>query len=411
MSKPLEQRVEYWLQYLTLRIALPIAAIVVFLIAWNRGVALLYGMSALLVATLLIARLAPRFNLAGVAASRTNPVAAHEGDTVTLELEVRTAGYLPRYMLELVDCLPFASAGQQSPMVFMGRVQGNVKRSMEVLCDLRGEHELGPLQLQSAYPLGVHRVQRTLDASRGKLLVYPKPFTIRSLPLVGASQSPIMGMQAASVARGNGIFFGIREYRHGDSLRHVHWAATARRNAMVVKEYEYVQSTEVAIVLDLDRDSQYGSGKHSTLEYAVKIAASVARYALANGHLVSLAGLGLQPVEVPAGRGAHHYQRILEVLARVQADGNTPYREAVNRAAARLACGGIMFQFEHGIPQKNAWEKQQMFRHHIRPIRVRFDVASFDNPQHGAAQQRKWSMAGNDYFVRSGDELARVFAL
>lgn len=411
MSKPLEQRVEYWLQCLTLRIALPAAAVVVFLIAWNRGVVLLYGMVALLVGTLFVARLAPRFNLEGVTASRSNPVAAHEGDTITLEMEVRAAGFRPRYMLELVDRLPFAGIEQQSPMVFIDRVQGNAKLSLKVLCDLRGEHELGPLQLCSAYPLGVHRVQRALVSSRGKILVYPKPFIIRSLPLVGASQSPIMGMRAASVARGNDIFFGVREYRHGDSLRHVHWAVTARRGAMTVKEYEYVQSTEVVIVLDLDRGSQYGSGKHSTLEYAVKIAASVARYALANGHMVSLVGRGSRPVEVPAGRGMHHYQSILEVLAKVRADGNTPYREAVEMAAVRLVCGGILFQFEHGAPQKNAGEKQRMFNHHIRPIRVRFDVASFDNPQNGVAPQRKWSMAGNDYFVSNGDDLARVFAL
>lgn len=410
MSKPLEQRVEYWLQYLNLRIALSIAAVAVFLIAWNRGVALLYGLAALLVGTLLIARFAPRFNLAGVAASRSNPDVAHEGDTVTLELEVRTAGFHPRYMLELVDCLPFAGEGRQSPMAFMDRVQGSLKLRVPVLCDLRGEHELGPLQLNSAYPLGIHSVQRTLADSIGKILVYPKPFTIRSLPLAGASQSPNMGLQAARVARGNDSLFGIREYRHGDSLRHVHWAATAKRGEMVVKEYEHLQSTELVIVLDLDRNSQYGSGKHSTLEYAVKIATSVARYALANGHSVGLVGLGAQPAEVPVGRGAHHYQRLLEVLARVQANGDTPYHEAVNVATGRLARGGILFQFEHGTPQKNIQVKRRMFSHHVKPILVRFDVASFKSPQNSVVPQRKWS-TGNDYFVRNGDDLARVFAL
>lgn len=410
MDPRLEQRIEHWLRKLNLAIALPVVAGVVFLVAWNRGVALLYGLVALLVGTVLIARVAPRYNLAGVVAKRGIPPAAHEGETVTLELELSAAGLRPRYMLEVTDHLPFAEEGQRSPMVFIDRVDGNVKVHVAVRCDLRGEHTLGPLQLHSAYPLGVHRAQHILAGSQCKILVYPQPFPIRSLPLVGASQSPIVGAQAASVAGSHEDFFGVREYRPGDSHRHVHWAATARRGKLIVKEFEYMKSTDLVIVLDLDQDSQHGNGKHSTLEYAVKTAASVARYALANGHRVGLVGFGAQRIEVPTGCGMRHYHAVLDVLARVQGDGKTPYHEAIRVAAGYLPCGGVLFLFEHGPLQRRTGEKQQMFSHHIKPIRVRFDIPSFDDPQGGVSPPRPTSLSGHHYLVRKGDDLAQVFS-
>lgn len=409
MADTLEQRVEYWLQFLSLRVALPVVAGVVFLIAWNRGVALLYGLVALLAGALAVARVAPHFNLRGVTARRENPAAAHEGDVVALELGLRASGWRARYMLEVSDSLPFADAEQQSPMVFVDRLKGAVTLRHEVRCDLRGEHVLGPLSLATSYPLGIHRARRTVPDSSGKILVYPKPFPIHALPLLGASQSPIMGMQAASISGGNDRFFGVREYRHGDNPRHIHWAATARRGELIVKEYEFVQSTELVVVLDLRRDAQYGEGKHSTLEYAVKIAASVARFALAGNHGVGLLGFGARPVEVPVGRGAGHYQTILETLARVRADGNTPYLAALREAAGRLPGGGILFLFEHDGWQPAA-ERQQMFSHHIRPLRVRFDGPSFERAPGGAGARPPGKMSGTTYFVRNGDDLARVFA-
>lgn len=407
MAETLEQRVEHWLKSLSLRVALPVLAGVVFLIAWNRGVALLYGLVALLVGALAVARVAPHFNLRGVTARRNNPATAHEGDAVALELEVRTGGRGVRYMLEVSDSLPFADAEQQSPMVFVDRLKGSVTLRHEVRCDLRGEHELGPLQLATSYPLGVHLAQRTVQGSTARLLVYPRPFPIHALPLLGASQAPIVGMQAASVAGGNDRFFGVREYRNGDNPRHIHWAATARRGELIVKEYEFVQSTEVLIVLDLRRDAQYGEGKHSTLEYAVKIAASVARFALAVNHRVGLLGFGAQRVEVPAGRGVGHYQTILKTLARVRADGDTPYLSAVREGAGRLSGGGILFLFEHDGWQPAA-ERQQMFSRHIRPLRVCFDGPSFERAP--GARRPVGRMSGTTYFVSHGDDLAQVFA-
>lgn len=43
----------------------------------------------------------------------------------------------------------------------------------------------------------------------------------------------------------------IREYRDGDSVRHIHWNQTARRDSLWVKEYEEETKGRAVLFLDL----------------------------------------------------------------------------------------------------------------------------------------------------------------
>jgi uncharacterized protein (DUF58 family) len=411
VSQGLEQRVERWLGALDLRLALGGAAVIVFLIAWNRGIALLYGMFWLLVAALAVGYVAPRFNLGGIDARRTHPARGREGDRLDLALTLSVPGRRPRYMVEVYDRLPFATEAHREPVGLVPRLKGEAQLRFSVECDLRGLHRVGPLRVRSAYPLGIGAVERELPDTAAEVLVYPRPFSIFWLPLLGSTQVPILGTRAASVTGGNDEVFGVREYRRGDSPRHVHWAASARRGELVVKEYEYIHCTDVLILLDLNREAEYGEGKHSTLEYAVKIAASIAQFALDEGHGVGLLGFGRETVEVPVARGPGHFREVLEVLARVRADGERPYPQAVRHATARMGQGGVLVLFEvPGLDGAGRGERIDLYQHHVKALRVRFDSASFHYPLRRADARKDPNERSEGYFVRRGDDLERLFA-
>ncbi len=403
----LEQQFEQLLARLSLRIALGGLAVVVLFIAWNRGIALLYGMFALLIAALGVGWLAPRLNLRGVEAQRSLPAKAHEGEQIPLQLTLTARRR--RYMLELADRLPFAEPEAQAPFAFIVQLHGSDTLTLMARADLRGVHRVGPLRLRTAYPLGIRRVERELAASEAEIVIYPTPFPIRYLPLLSPSHAPTAGVRAAAVAGGAEELFGVREYRRGDSPRHIHWPAFARHRQLVVREYELLHTTDLLIVLDLRSAVQVGEGKHSTLEYAVKIAASCARWAIDEGHGVGLAGFGTEPLLLPVARGPHHYQTLLELLARVVADGATPYPEAVHRALPLLPQGGAVLLFD--IPPVDLGHPGELWelRHrHAKPLWVRFDSDSFHYPLRRAARRRVSD--GVTWHVRREDDLAAVFA-
>jgi uncharacterized protein (DUF58 family) len=49
-----------------------------------------------------------------------------------------------------------------------------------------------------------------------------------------------------------GDFFGLRPYRPGDSKRWIHWRSSARRDELVVKQFQKPENQELVILLDLN---------------------------------------------------------------------------------------------------------------------------------------------------------------
>ncbi|NTV13710.1 MAG: DUF58 domain-containing protein [Desulfobulbaceae bacterium] len=405
MSPEVEQEIERWLGAINLQRALWTLALVVFLIAWNRGIALLYGIFALIIGALTVAWLVPRWNLRGITAQRTVPAQASEGENITVEIGLQVSGPWSRYLLEVQDALPFAAADRQQPCVFFPRTRCRATLRYTIACDLRGLHSLGPLELRSSYPLGISTARRRLPHTAGQLLVNPATFAIAALPLLGDGRWPISGVRTMSRAGGNDEFLGVREYRVGDNARHIHWPASARQGELVVREHEHLQTTEVILALDLRRSAQFGSGKHSTLEYMVKIAASIARHVLEQGHSLGLYAQGKAPIEVPVGHGPQHFQTILEVLARVRGEGATPYEQVTAAALARLAMGGVLVTFD--IPEAGRSAPRELagaYTRHARVIPIHFDGPSFTGAATGGTQPN------GGYLVRRGDDLAGLFA-
>lgn len=412
-------------RYLTKRRLLFLLAAFILFAAWNRGLNLLYGMFALLVATTLLAHLFPRLMLRGISVNRSYPKSVIEGESLLLEVTLVNRSAFARRMIEVVDRVPPAAEDERRPMSFVAKLAGRERRNYryELRCDLRGEHSLGPLTVRSGFPLGIVTRERLLPDTVSSLLVYPSMFPIVSLPLAASGNLPLRGAVAVSRAGGSEDFSGTREYRRGDSPRFIHWPSTARHGEMIVKEFEMRAATEVTIVLDLHKHAQIGSGKESTLEYAVKIAASITRYVLAQGHDAQLMASGARPWFVPAGRGVAQLARVLEVLARVQADGDIYYSRAVEQAVETMREGAaailIFADYERDISgQLRALALLRARR--IKPLCVFLNRRSFGAMQAvggkegavGAAElHRRFDAEGvPSYLVSMGDSLERVFS-
>ena len=396
-------------RYLNLRNALLAIAVLLFLIAWNRGIALLYGMVALVLALLLVSLLLPRFVLRTLSAERHYPPQITEGESLPVALTVKNHGWWARYLVELVQPLPVREE-QQEVTVLLPVIKGQQQLLLQVPCELRGRHRLPPLQARSGYPLGISEANKILCGEGGEVLVYPVPFRIESFPYVSGAHLPLSGVQAVAMTGGGQEFIEVREYQPGDSPRHIHWPQTARQQSLMVREHEYQAATEVTLLLDLQRAANLGEGRHTTLEYAVKIAASLAQQACAAGHRVRLLGYGRYPLRIAPGSGHLHYQTLLTALAQVEADGDEPYAAAIQQALLEVAPGSVLVLFHVPPDGEQQAEPPAFFARHIKPVWIRFDSRSFRFPIQ-LGQRQAYERLGDIpiYHVRRGDDLAALF--
>jgi uncharacterized protein (DUF58 family) len=131
----------------------------------------------------------------------------------------------------------------------------------------------------------------------------------------------------------------VRPYAPGDSFNRIHWKSTARHGEIQVKEFDLEQTSDVWIFLDLDRRVQAGKGDESTVEVAVRAAASIADRGLLENRAVGITTNGHRAAILPADRGGRQHLKIMQLLAAVDADGTDSLAEALVNGLPRLRRG------------------------------------------------------------------------
>ncbi|MDD5155925.1 MAG: DUF58 domain-containing protein [Candidatus Omnitrophica bacterium] len=180
-------------------------------------------------------------------------------------------------------------------------------------------------------PLGLFQKNKIIQLS-SKLTVYPKVFKIRELGTFNKGVvAPRYGSHTTRKSGDYEEFFGIREYQQEDGLRKIHWPSSARNNKLMVRHFEQTGAHSVTVMLDLKYGNNLGTGRETTLEYAVKIAASFTKYFLDQGFLVQLLAYGEKPIITTFGKDPSHYSHILELLAQVEANSPFSLTEALGK--------------------------------------------------------------------------------
>ncbi len=167
--------------------------LVAYIAAVNRDQPLPWAMAALLLATLVTGFTWPRWMVQGLSVTRSGPLRAEEGETICFHVMVRNLGWLPRFMVEAVDQLPFVGAAQgpvisgEKVLGVVAYIGGNAVRNFVVplLCEKRGFYQLGPVGLATSFPLGLAEAHQQKNGGVQTLTIYPDVFPIVSLPLSG----------------------------------------------------------------------------------------------------------------------------------------------------------------------------------------------------------------------------------
>lgn len=177
----------------------------------------------------------------------------------------------------------------------------------------RGMYTVGPLHVTTGDPFGIFAVRRT-HASSAVVTVLPRVVPLQGLEIpLGQPFGPHRTRNRVFEDPSN--LANLRDYRAGDSPRHIHWKATARYGELQVREYELHATTSLAVLLDLH------ASEGDVQEAAVEAAASIAALALARNLEVELLTYGGDRIHLPPAKGLRQRARLLEALSRADAKG------------------------------------------------------------------------------------------
>ncbi|MFH1854266.1 MAG: DUF58 domain-containing protein [Candidatus Omnitrophota bacterium] len=320
-----------------------IVVIILLAIAWNSDVTMVYIFFVVGFVMFLLSFIHLQFNVPDVTISREVQGTAYEGDIINIRMTILNRRGLPLFFFELLDMFPGGPPEEKETSLFVLALEPKEDKKISYIanCYQRGHWKIGPTTIISQDALGFFRAQKVIKIF-SEILVYPSLFRIFSFPQLASGSVSWMGVETAKISGDSHEFFGVREYQKGDAMSRIHWASSARHNKLIVKQFERNAVQEATIALDLKKENNIGSGKDTTLEYAVKIAGSIAKYLLSEGVMVQMVGYSKEAVMLPFGKGESHMYKILEYLANVRADGDftlshvleevsfvTPYRSTL----------------------------------------------------------------------------------
>lgn len=162
---------------------------------------------------------------------------------------------------------------------------------------------------------------------------------LASVPLF--ARRPMQGNLSGrhqSPHRGSSVEFAeYRRYVPGDDLRRLDWRAYGRTDRFYVKEFEADTNLRLCLITDMSGSMGFGSTGVSKLEYAKRIAGSLAYLAVQQGDAVGLTCISDQMRQhIPPKRNPAHLIHIFNTLERMESRGPTALVPHLHELAEKI---------------------------------------------------------------------------
>jgi len=236
-------------------------------------------------------------SMIGVTFTRTTQAHRKQVGNLFIEYyELRNQSPIPKIWVKISDQSDLPGESSSCLLTWIGGYRSKTYDAYTRL-ERSGWFQLGPTMIETGDIFGLFRYQKVMS-SREKLLVIPY---IVDIPRFPAPFGTLPGGRALrqKTLEVTPYAAGVREYVPGDPLRRIHWPTSARKQKLIVKEFEKDPMETVWMFVDADQSVHFDRTVDqntklnellwlkqqrrfqlppSTKEYAVTIAASIAKY-------------------------------------------------------------------------------------------------------------------------------------
>ena len=190
----------------------------------------------------------------------------------------------------------------------------------------RGMVRFENLRIWTTFPFGI--VKKSITFSQPQhTYIHPRLYELRRRVLDTVVPHSDVGTRISSRPGTGDDYFGLREYRPGDSMRHIAWKRSANRDELICIERSRPSPPRMRVVLNLTEPTESLSGgalafeeARDLEERAISLAASFVHLADMAGYAVGLTISGGDLPAIPVRGSRRHRSRIMAALASIDLD-------------------------------------------------------------------------------------------
>ncbi|TVS20621.1 MAG: DUF58 domain-containing protein [Planctomycetaceae bacterium] len=315
-----------------------------------QDINLLFVLAGLMIGPLIYNWRMASLSVRWLAMRRVLPEYAFAGQPFRVEIEGENLRYrMGSWMLVIEDFIE-SDPAEDNPIsgirikagaiiAYLGAKQVE-RTSYQLTLPRRGRYRFGPLLVSTRFPLGLVKATARLPQSR-RMIVGPKLGTLTPqwLQLMDSRR---FGRQQAQYRQGpiDGDYYGLREWRAGDSKRWIHWRTAAKLGQLAVRQFEQQQDRDLALILDLWAPGSPSDEQRGNVELAVSLTATVINHLTrrARSHLTVC--FAARPPRTWSSRATAVFGRqMMERLAMARASSNDSLSDLLNSVVLKMPSG------------------------------------------------------------------------
>ena len=260
------------------------------------------------------------FKQKGISAHRQLPEKLSNGDDNPIEIKLKN-NYNFSAKLNLIDEMPFQYQKRDFEIETILEKHQQKKITYTLRPLERGEYHFGCLNVYANSPIGL--VTRRFKFDKDAMVPnYPSFLQLRKYMLIAFSNKLFeYGLKKIRRIGHTMEFEQIKDYVTGDDIRNINWKATAKRNQLMVNQYQDERAQPIYSVIDKGRVMKMPFNGLSLLDYAINACLVISNVALKKQDKAGMFTFS-RKVEnrVVAERRPSQMNMILETLYNVNTD-------------------------------------------------------------------------------------------
>lgn len=218
-------------------------------------------------------------NKTGIQADRVLPEKLSNGDDNDIAI-ILVNRYQFKASIKIIDELPIQWQRRDFKIERIIKPSQEIKLTYQVRPTERGEYHFGNLNVFSATVIGlVSRRQKFCEDAM--VPNYPSFLQLKKYDFIAFSNRlKFFGLKKIRRIGHTMEFEQIKEYVSGDDVRNINWKATAKKNELMVNQFQDEKSQPVYSVIDKGRVMKMPFNRLSLLDYAINATLVISNIAL-----------------------------------------------------------------------------------------------------------------------------------
>ncbi len=256
----------------------------------------------------------------GIEGKRTTPEKLSNGDQNLINVSIRNYFTFP-INVKIIDEIPFQFQVRDFEIKRKIKASSQDEFNYELRPTERGEYYFGNLNVYVASPLRI--ISRRFTFDNGNMVpTYPSYIQLRKYDLIAFSNNLFQyGIKKIRRIGHSMEFEQIKEYVAGDDIRTLNWKATAKKNALMINQFQDEKSQTVYMVIDKGRVMKMPFNGLSLMDYAINATLVLSNVILKKQDKAGMFAFS-KKVEnrVFAEKRASQMQKILDTLYNIKTD-------------------------------------------------------------------------------------------